>query len=158
MSDLVVYHNTKGLLIDVISGGKCYSIHDNHVPPTSIEFAARNYRCERDIIVTNHLLPEEKFQHKEFSFEENILRTDKVSFLFWNDSMKVMDKKADVVIIESCHEPDSLKSYLVHSTIKSIIIPAHLDRRLRQSIEDYLVEESIPCHDIDELGYYRLAL
>lgn len=157
---VVVYHSPKGLCIDIIDNGKCYSIFDCSLPPGSIEFMTRGYRCEMDIINVENICKSEVYSNSKFHFANSILTSAPYSFVFWNNQTSETDIKATTthLLVDECPDPELFKQAILCNPGIAIVLPAHIERKCRKGITDFLSEHSIQYHDIDVKGYYSLAL
>ncbi len=158
--EMIIYHSFKGLITDITFDGRCFSLHDCDVAAGSIEFATRGYRCHRDIIDVSDICMEQEFEAMEFNFKSSILTIEQSSVLFWQDSTDVTmcENKLTHLIIDQCSDTTALQEFLIDHQSLQVIIPAHLDRKLRQSIEIFLDENQISFHDIDRDGYFIMSI
>ncbi|MFZ1677499.1 MAG: ComEC/Rec2 family competence protein [Saprospiraceae bacterium] len=155
-SELIIYHSYKGLIADITHDGRCISIHDCAVSPASIEFAARGYRCHRDIIDATDICTEQAFQTKDIDYKSSVLTTGSLSVLFWEgevDSL-ICSKIITTIIIDQCPDLILLKDFLQDRRDCKVILPAHIERKMKTKIEDYLHDQQIVYHDIDTKGYF----
>ena len=157
--DLVIYHSTKGLMVDMIGGGYCYSLHGNEIAPASIEFMTRNYRCRRDIISARHIPASDVYENEWIEYNGAALRAKKEHLTLWNDTIpKTIFPKNTTLILTHEGNTDSLSQFIQENHPSLVIIPAHLDRRWRSDAGEILTALHIPYHDIDISGYYRKTL
>ncbi len=158
--ELVIYHSYKGLIADMTYDGRCISIHNCEVSPASIEFASRGYRCHRDIIDAVDICTEQEFHTKDINYKSSILTTGHLSVLFWEgevDSL-ICSTYPALIVIDQCPDMILLQDFLQDRRDSKIIIPAHIDRKMKTKIENYLSEHQIEYHDIDLIGYFRTPL
>lgn len=158
--DVVIYHSVKGLMLDINDHGFCYSIADCNISPANIEFMARGYRCQRDIINVYPVCRNDFFENNIIHFEKSVLRISNHFFQIWNDMdpLYCLDQEADYMIIESCDSIERVKEYFIQNKNVKVILPAHLNRKLRKVIGDYLLENGMSFHDIDKEGYFKIIL
>ena len=159
-AELIVYHSFKGLITDITIDGRCISIHDCDVAEGSIEFAARGYRCHRDIIDASNVCLEQHFLMKDMEFKSSVLTINQNSFLIWKDSLQIPSKPLDQIclIVDQYSDTTSLQNFLIENHPMKVIIPAHVDRRYKKSLHAFLDKNKIAFHDIDRDGYYLQAL
>ncbi|HZV72021.1 MAG TPA: ComEC/Rec2 family competence protein [Saprospiraceae bacterium] len=159
-SEMIIYHSYKGLVIDITKDGRCISLHDCDVPPESIEFASRGYRCHRDIIDVTGICVEQEFEENNIQYKSSLLSHDQFSILLWEgetDSL-ICVKNISHLIIEQCPDPDGLMEFIYDRKDMQVIIPAHLDRKLKKIMEGFLNDSNIVFHDIDQDGYLIIPL
>lgn len=155
--DVIVYHSSKGLIMDVFIGGNCYSIHGCHLPDPSIEFATHGFRCERDIISLRNICTTQDYHNRNLKFENSILSLNSYKMLvYYGDT--IPKPEFTQIIIDQCPDIDAFTQQLKTYKDVSIILPAHINRKTRKAIITFLEERKMKYHDIDEEGYYRMSL
>ena len=159
-NNIIVYHSPKGLCMDIINDGKCYSIFDCSLTPGSIEFMTRGYRCEMDIINVDNICTEEQYNHSKFNFKNSVLSTSYNSIFLWNDttSQESLDSNTTHILIKDCPDEVSFKEAIMCNPNVFVILPAHIDRNCRKGITYFLREHDVAFYDIDASGYYSLEL
>ncbi len=159
-SELIIYHSYKGLIADVTKDGRCISIHDCEISSASIEFASRGYRCHRDIIDATDICTEQTFQTKGIDYKSSVLSTSILSVLFWEGEVDALicSKKIEFIVIDQCPDLIRLKDFLQDKFDGEVILPAHIDRKQKSKIADYLRERHVDYHDIDRDGYFMIQL
>lgn len=157
-SDLIIYHSIKGVIVDIIADGYCYTIHDCSLTLQQIEFAARNYRCYRDIIYSTHICADSVFEFGKYTYIDRILSIDSLNVLFWDDDFIAASSDFNFLVIRKCNDVEKLKTFLADDFNKTIILPAHLNRNTREELMAYAREIQINIYDINENGYYKLSL
>lgn len=158
--ELIIYHSYKGLIADITLDGRCISIHDCEISPASIEFASRGYQCHRDIIDVMDICTEQEFQTKDMEYKSSVLTIDGLSLLFWEGDVdaEICSKKMIAVVIDQCSDMIMLEDFLNQQNNCKIILPAHLDKKMKRKIGDYLSVHQIAYHDIDRDGYFRMPI
>ncbi|MEP6794691.1 MAG: ComEC/Rec2 family competence protein, partial [Saprospiraceae bacterium] len=158
--ELVIYHSYKGLIADMTYDGRCISIHDCEVSPASIEFASRGYRCHRDIIDEVDVCTEQEFHTENINYKSSVLTIGHLSVLFWEgevDSL-ICSTNPAFIVIDQCPDMFLLKDFLQDRRDSRIILPAHIDRKMKTKIEDYLCKYQISYHDIGLTGYFMIPI
>jgi competence protein ComEC len=158
--NLVIYHSPKGLCIDIIENGRCYSIFDCSLTPGSIEFMTRGYRCEKDIINVENICSTEIYKNNSLDYSNHILKTHFNSICIWNKNNpeESLSELTTHLLLDECPDPDVFKQAILCNSKMLVIIPAHLDRRCRKGVIDFLSENHVNYYDIDTKGYYNLGL
>lgn len=158
--DLTIYHSSKGMIIDIMKDGICYSILDCGIPPESIEFVTRGNRCEKDIIHVEPICKEEDFSKNEIKIGGSLIYFGPHKLAIWHQNEEHLScvTQFSHVVIDECKDVDVLKDFLLTQCNIIVIIPAHLDRKLRKEIGIFLAEHTITFHDIDIQGYYKLQV
>ncbi len=157
--DLVIYHSTKGLMMDISLGGICYSILDCSLNPANIEFTSRGYRCHRDVIHVQHTCTTNELQNDDILFTNSHLIIAGGTFLLWKDGLSGnTNPKTTHLIIDECRGITELKEFILKNKSLSIVIPAHLDRKFIKAITTFLIENNILFHNIEDKGYFKKEL
>lgn len=156
--ELIIYHSTKGLIIDITDRGYCYSILDCSIPPASIEFTTRGYRCERDIINLRNICKGENFRQDDFDYSNSTLQVPPYSFQVWNDTARISYPPPTYIIIDECLDVNILEENIEEFIGSNIILPAHLDKYTREDIVELFESRQLTYYDIDEKGYFGLQL
>jgi len=158
--EMIIYHSFKGLITDITFDGRCISLYDCDISAGSIEFATRGYRCHRDIIDVTDICIEQEIEAGGINFKSSILTIKQSSILLWQDSTDptMCENKLTHLIIDQCTDITVLEEFLIEHQQLQIIIPAHLDRKLRKSLEIFLNENQISFHDIDRDGYFIMSI
>jgi hypothetical protein len=158
--ELIIYHSYKGLIADITFDGHCISIYDCDIPQGSIDFAVRGYRCHRDIIDVTSLCTEQEFETLDLKFKSSILSTGLSTILWWegNTNSVICQTTYTHLILDQCPDIIDLKDFLIEHQSIQVIIPAHINRKLKKRIEDVLDMNQITFHDIDRDGYYIRSL
>jgi len=156
--ELIIYHTFKGVLMDVSSGGYCYSFTAGEIPPVQVAFASRGYRCQRDVIST-----------KTFNFNQN-LKT--AGFLFQHHTLSFLYQK--LLIVENTMDGSSAEFQFTHLLITQadsisnskkiicqhpdalVILAAALPRKSKNKLIYFLDENGIKYYDIAQSGFFRL--
>ncbi|MEO6130651.1 MAG: ComEC/Rec2 family competence protein [Saprospiraceae bacterium] len=159
-SEMIIYHSYKGLITDITTNGRCISIHDCDLPDASIEFATRGYRCHRDIIDVSDICSEQEFAKNEIRYISSVLVTQRCSVLFWEGEINPMICNAYLthIILDQCAELESFVDFLSDHPAVEVIIPAHLDRKLKADIQAFLNDHHYASFDIDRLGYFTIPI
>ena len=159
VQEILIYHSPKGLLLDVINEGYCYSILDCSLSPAQVEFPTRAYRCRRDVIHVQSNCLSEDWIHDQFLFEKSVLTIkNKSLFLANTQNCPVPGDNYSHIIIEECLETEYLEQLAFQHQNTTYILPAHLDRKCIVRMKDYFTENKIALYDISEEGYFRLSL
>jgi competence protein ComEC len=155
VQETIIYHSYKGMIIDHFAHGKCISFHSPEVSAGNIEFTTRGYRCHRDIIDVADIFSDQEFQSRDYSLKTSILTTPRDSILLWqgSENEEICKPKFSYIIIDQCPDEILLKDYIMNYHSLVVVLPAHLNRKLKSSIEQFLKENKIAFHDIDQDGY-----
>lgn len=156
--EMVIYHSTRGLLIDIVENGICYSSLDCSLSPASIEYATRGFRCRRDIIRTLYHCKGAAFEGNEFTFQDDVLSLKDLQVLIWNSQADSQSRHVTHLVVDDLDDEKSLQDYLRQHPKTKIILPAHLDRFQKKKIRDFMMEQNIQFYDIDESGYFRMEI
>ncbi|MEP6645816.1 MAG: ComEC/Rec2 family competence protein [Saprospiraceae bacterium] len=153
--ELIIYHSYKGLITDVIANGRCISIHDCDVSQANIDFASRGFRCHEDIIDVKDICVEEEFEELNVNYRSSILSTPHSSILIWegDENRYLCEAHFTHLIINQCPDLFYLTDILSIHPGAQIIIPAHVDRKLKKSILSYANDHQMIFCDIDSTGY-----
>ncbi len=158
--EMIIYHSYKGLAIDILEGGKCISLHDCQLTPSSIEFMTRGYRCERDIIEVKEICITQDFAKPFVQFENQVLSSNETNVLLWNGSETDIhsESEIDYILVNDCPDKYALQDFICLHFTAQVILPAHLNRKIRKPMESFLKEKQIAYHDIDRDGYFKITL
>ncbi|MEO5907319.1 MAG: ComEC/Rec2 family competence protein [Saprospiraceae bacterium] len=158
--ELIIYHSYKGLAIDIVENGKCISFHNCQLTPSSLEFTMRGYRCERDVIEVKEICTSQDFARPLLKFENQLLSIKEINMLVWNGSAFHFkgDHDLDYIIIDDCPNKHELQNFLCSHSTAHVILPAHLNRKIRKPIQFFMNENQIRYYDIDQDGYFKIAL
>jgi competence protein ComEC len=159
-NDVVIYHLYQGLLVDVFVDGNCFSIRDSSITIASVEFAARGNRCYRDVIHTTTLSTKESFQSEKWSYTSSVLHVSNADILIWNDETSSITKQGHIshVLVNQCKNLTLLKNHICGQSDIIVIIPAHLDRTLKNKLLWFLKNNAIRYFDIAQQGYFRMEI
>lgn len=158
--EMIIYHSYKGLAIDILENGKCISFHDCQLTQQSLEFMTRGYRCEKDIIEVKEICISQDFAKPFVQFENQVLSINGTSVFIWNGSKTEFLTESDFeyILVNEVPVKYALQDFIcLHSTAQ-VILPAHLNKKIRKPIEAFLNEKQIAYHDIDRDGYFKITL
>jgi hypothetical protein len=158
--DLVIYHHYKGLLIDIIIDGRCTSIQDSNLTGASIEFAARGYRCHRDVINNTIVHKHEAHHTATWTYNTSLLRFQNALVLIWNgDSPPTVPALSIThLIIDHCPDVEAMFEFIRNNPPELVILPVHLDRYKKNATIKFLKTHQLDFHDISQQGYFKLQL
>ena len=159
-SECILYYQYNGLLIDIISEGRCVSIQDSSLTPASVEFAARGHRCHRDIVDTEIVYTGENFKTNTCNLRNDQIRLPGISIFIWNEENTNHTPTTYLthIIINKCEDIYDLKNFLCNHPEATVILPAHLKASARNTLSRYLDQNEIQHWDISKKGYYRISI
>ena len=156
--DLIVYHQSKGVLIDVFTEGKCISLVEASASEESIEFASRGYRCFRDVqkVTSYNLVGDQSIQLGGLQSHHSDLER----VLVWGDSIPPHRESAKFTHLVVTHSSDDelLLKFLEANPSLLLILPAHIPRYRRNSLIKFLEEHHHDYYDISRDGYFKMEL
>ena len=158
--DFIIYHHYKGLIADIFIGGQCISIQDCGLTENSIEFSARGYRCHRDAIHTSTFCKKDDFNAGVIKYDGSILHLPSVSILIWDSLVNPLIRTDPIthILVDNCSNIKAFKDFICLHTACMVILPAHLDRRTRNSLIRFMEDNEIRYYDIGQQGYFRIPL
>jgi ComEC/Rec2-related protein len=159
-NELVIYHHFKGLLVDVMLDGRCYSIQDTSITPGSVEFSARGHRCHKDVISTVNIAKNNGYHAITWSYTSSQLRFPEATIYIWNENLIPEFDEISIryLLVTQCTQLNSLKTFICNHADVIVILPAHLERYPKNILLKFLRENEIRFWDISEKGYFSLAL
>ncbi len=158
--EIIIYHQYKGLLIDAIVNGRCYSIQDTSITANSVEFSARGHRCYKDVISTLDITPEDEYHAQTWSYTSSYFRFPTSSIHIWNGQLKPEIESIAIkyLLVNQCTQINKLKTLICDHPEVMVILPAHLERYPKNILLKFIQENDIRFWDISEKGYFSLPL
>lgn len=157
--EIMIYHSPRGMLIDIFEKGNCYSIHDDRVSESSIEFTTRGYRCHKDIIQTTSFLTGQEFSKTGLSFDDEILKVHNQNMYFYTfSSGKRSGEIPDTILIHSWKDFRSVADFICQNATATFIIPAHHSLKQSRIIRKMLDDVGAKYYDIGERGFLKITL
>ncbi len=159
-SDLTMYHNYNGFIVDLFDKGNCYSLQDSTVSDVQVEFVARGQRVYRDMISHTRLDDHQAYARANRHFSVDGFFSSNLSVSFWSRNVIVGKKQGHTryLVIDKSEEPELLKDFLKQNPDVFTILPANADRRLKSQLIDFLHQNNLRYHDISTAGYLSIPL
>jgi len=158
--EVVIYHQYKGLLVDIIMDGHCLVIHDSLVTVRSMDYAARGNRCFKDVISIHSILKSEGCSTASLSYQPPILKVTGNEFLIWNGNAIAEENIMTIthILVDQDKGIWDLKNMISCNPGLVVILPAHLNRYIKNTMLKFLEQNNIRHHDISEKGYFKIPL
>ncbi len=159
-SDLTVYHNYSGLVMDIIMDGRCISLQDSMVSDQHVEFSAGGNRVFRDVIHVDPLDSNKIYTRADRYLSHAGFYSSALSLWIWNgkEIPPMANPRASYLLIDHCPDIIDLKNYLQTNNHSVIILPVHLERKTKKEIIECLQVSEIKFWDIDADGYFSIPL
>ena len=159
-SDLTIYHNYSGWMVDLIDKGHCFTLRDSAVSDLQVEFVARGQRVYRDIISHTPLDEQDMYTRANCHFSKEGYYSSNLSMMFWSRKAVSDDIRGYTryLLIDVCEDIESLKDFLRENPNVRTILPAHLDSRMKSNLIEFLQEKNLVYHDIASVGYFTIPL
>ncbi len=157
--EFILYHSYKGLLMDISSGGRIYTVADSALTTSQVEYAARGYRCYRDAIAIVPLHPEQTFLSESWQYDRHQLRTASGTCMLYNDQ----DYKDTVgspthLIILRCRDPIRLCTWMEDAPHALFVLTASCPRDEQRKVKRLARQMDIRLYDINTEGYLKMSL
>ncbi len=159
-NELIIYHQYKGLLIDVIIDGRCTALQDSNLDQRSISFSARGNRCYKDVIHTTQRMKDVPLVSSAVVLEPPYLQFSNASFLIWNGDPSLINSERMIthLLVDGSENINLLKTVICQHPDLLVILPAHLERYPKNILLKFLKANEVAYWDIGENGYFRLGL
>lgn len=159
-SDLTIYHNYSGWMVDLIDKGHCLALRDSAVSDLQVEFVARGQRVFRDIISQTRLGDQDVYTRANCHFSNDGFYSSNLSVMFWCRQVASREIRGytQYLLIDACEDMESLKDFLKNNPHVFTILPAHFDRRMKNNLIEFLDQKNLVYHDIASAGYLTIPL